>query len=65
MTAIEVQRLLGEAAFKQWSQLPRDVQELLFETAAPFDGPDRNGMATVLHEHHPKTAHPLKPTKLA
>jgi hypothetical protein len=53
MTAIDVQRLLGLAAFKQWSQLPRDVQELLFETAAPFDEPD------ILHEHHPKTAHLL------
>ena len=62
MTAIEVQRLLGQAAFKLWSELPREVQELLFETAAPAENPARTEMATILHDHHPKTAHPPKPT---
>jgi hypothetical protein len=65
MTAIEVQHLLGQAVFKRWSELPRDMQELLFETAAPLEGLERTGMAVILHEHHPKTAHPPKPTKLA
>jgi hypothetical protein len=65
MTAIEVQRLLGKATFQRWSELPRDVQELLFETAVPVDGEVRRDMATVLHDHHPKTAHPPKPTQMA
>jgi hypothetical protein len=65
MTAIEVQQRLGQAAFARWSELPRDVQELLFEAAAPVDGPVRTEMAVVLHDHHPKTAHPPTPTQLA
>ncbi len=62
MTALEVQRLLGKAVFEWWSELPRDVQELLFEAAAPVAGPERTDMATILHDHHPKTTHPPKPT---
>jgi hypothetical protein len=31
----EFERLLGQAALKLWPDLPRDVQELLFETAVP------------------------------
>ena len=62
MIALDVQRLLGKAAFQRWSELPRDVQELLFEAAAPVDGPERTAMASILHDHHPKTAHPPKPT---
>jgi hypothetical protein len=30
-TASEFERLLAHAALKLWSDLPRDVQELLFE----------------------------------
>jgi hypothetical protein len=33
--ASEFERLLGQAALKLWPDLPRDVQELLFETAVP------------------------------
>jgi hypothetical protein len=66
MTTTEVERLLGRAAFRLWSELPRDIQELLFETAAPpLDSSARTEMATVLHDHHPRTAHPPKPTQLA
>ena len=65
MTAIEVQLLLGKAAFQRWSELPRDVQELLFETAVPPAGGLRRDIAAVLHDHHPKTVHPPKPTKMA
>ncbi len=65
MTGIEVQQLLGKAVFQHWAELPRDVQELLFESAAPFASAMRSDMATVLHDHHPKTAHPPKPTGLA
>jgi len=65
MTALDVQRLLGKAALTHWSSLPRDVQELLFDAAVPGEGPDRTAMATILHDQHPKTAHPPKPTALA
>jgi hypothetical protein len=52
-TAREFERLLGRAALKLWPDLPRDVQELLFETAVPTDPAIRNGLAIFLHEHHP------------
>ena len=58
MTVLDVQNLLGKAAFQRWSELPRDVQELLFETVAPFESSLRTDMALILHDHHPKTKHP-------
>jgi hypothetical protein len=58
-------RLLGEAALTLWPGLPREVQEQLFETAVPADDIVRNSLALFLHEHHPRTAHPSKPTMLA
>jgi hypothetical protein len=64
-TASEFERSLGHAALKHWPDLPRDVQELLFEAAVPIDPVIRNKLAVFLHEHHPRTAHPPKPTKLA
>jgi hypothetical protein len=64
-TASEFERLLGHAALKLWPDLPRDVQELLFETAVPIDPEIRNSLAVFLHQHHPRTAHPPKPTQLA
>jgi hypothetical protein len=63
-TAGEFERLLGQAALRLWSDLPRDVQERLFETAVPLDQPVRNRLAIFLHDHHPKTAHPPKPKDL-
>src|SRR5712671_5534612 len=47
-----------------WPDLPRDVQELLFETAVPTDPTIRNRLAVFLHDRHPRTAHPPKPTQL-
>jgi hypothetical protein len=64
-TASEFERLLGRAALRLWSDLPRDVQEKLFETAVPEDPAVRNRLAIFLHDHHPKTAHPPKPMDLA
>ena len=61
----EFELLLGHAALRLWSELPREVQEKLFETAVPLDPALRNRMAIFLHERHPKTAHPPKPTALA
>ena len=64
-TVSEFERLLGNAAFRVWPDLPRDVQEKLFETAVPLDPAIRNRLAIFLHDRHPKTAHPPKPTTLA
>ena len=63
-TASEFERLLGHAALKLWPDLPRDAQELLFETAVPLDPSVRNRLAIFLHDRHPRTAHPQKPTAL-
>jgi len=38
----EFERLLGHAALRLWSELPREVQEKLFETAVPLDPMVRN-----------------------
>ena len=64
-TISEFERLLGHAALKLWPDLPRDVQELMFETAVPIDPTIRNRLAIFLHDRHPRTAHPPKPTQLA
>jgi hypothetical protein len=63
-TATEFERLLGHAALKLRPDLPRDVQEQLFETAVPLDPAIRNRLAIFLHDHHPRTAHPPQPTQL-
>jgi hypothetical protein len=63
--SMEFERLLGHAAFQLWPTLPRDVQEKLFEAAVPIDPTIRNSLAIFLHSHHPRTAHPPKPTGLA
>jgi hypothetical protein len=60
MTAIEVQRLLGEVVFRPWSELPTDVQEFLFEAAVHGRAHERTNVAIVLHDRHPRTAHPPK-----
>lgn len=57
--------LVGQAALQLWSDLPRDIQEKLFETAAPSDERVRHDLAVFLHDRHPRTAHPPKPTALA
>jgi hypothetical protein len=61
----EFERLLGKAALALWPDLPRDVQESLFETAVAGEVIIRNHLASYLHDHHPKTSHPAKPTQLA
>jgi hypothetical protein len=64
-TTHEFERLLGKAALVLCSNFPRDVQESLFETAVAEDIIIRNHLASYLHDHHPKTAHPAEPTQLA
>ncbi len=52
----EFELLLGHAAFKLWPDLPRDMQEKLFETAVPDNPLLRYSFAVFLHEHHPTAA---------
>jgi len=61
----EFERLLGKAALALWPDFPRDVQERLFEMAVAGEVIIRNHLAAYLHEHHPRTAHPQRPTQLA
>ena len=56
--------LIGLAALKVWPDLPREAQERLF-AAAVDDGVIANSLAEFLHERHPKTSHPAKPSRLA
>lgn len=62
---IDCAMLIGQAALRLWPDLPRDIQEQLFETAAPNDEQVRHNLAVFLHDRHPRTAHPAKPTALA
>ena len=55
--------LLGRAALKVWPELPRDAQEQLF-SAAVDDAVIANSLAEFLHDRHPKTSHPPKPTRI-
>ena len=50
----EFERLLGKAVLALWSDFPRDVQEILFETAVGDETINRNHLASYLHDHHPK-----------
>jgi hypothetical protein len=59
------QDAIGRAALELWPDLPREVQEHLFEYVATEDYTLRQPLATYLHEHHPRTAHPPKPTSVA
>jgi hypothetical protein len=59
----EFERLLGKAALALWPDFPRQVQENLFEAAAPGDVTIQKRLASYLHDHHPKTAHPTKPAQ--
>jgi hypothetical protein len=53
---------IGQAALQLWSDLPRDLQERLFEDAVGSDEQLRHQLAVYLHQHHPRTAHPPRPT---
>jgi hypothetical protein len=41
--------------------LPRDIQEALFETAMKGHDAEREKLARLLHDRHPRTLHPAKP----
>jgi hypothetical protein len=53
--------LLGQAAIVVWGDMPRDIQEALFETAMKGRDREREELARLLHDHHPRTFHPAKP----
>jgi hypothetical protein len=53
--------LLGRAAMDVWSEIPRDLQEALFETAMKGHDAEREEFARLLHDRHPRTLHPAKP----
>jgi hypothetical protein len=58
-------QIVGQAALRYWPDLPRDVQERLFEDAVGGDDALRQQLAVYLHDHHPRTAHQPKPTAIA
>ena len=60
----DFEKILGRAALELWPDLPQQVQERLF-AYVPDDAAIRNGLAHLLHDRHPRTAHPPKPTALA
>ena len=64
-SSVRLHQSLGHAAFHLWPDLPREVQERLFEMAVGGDEALRHTLALYLHDHHPRTAHPPKPTALA
>jgi hypothetical protein len=53
--------MLGQAALDVWGDMPRDIQEALFELAMRGRPELRNPLARLLHERHPRTLHPAKP----
>lgn len=61
----ELATMIGNAALEMWPDLPRDIQEVLFETSARGREDMRQTLAVYLHDHHPRTAHPAKPTVIA
>ena len=50
---------LGFAAVRRWADLSIEAQRLLFDEATAGDDSLREGLASFLHEKHPKTTQPL------
>lgn len=55
--------LLGHAAVSVWADMPRDIQEALFEAAMKGHDADREAFARLLHARHPRTLHPPRPAE--
>lgn len=53
-------QMLGRAVLSVWGDMPRDIQEALFETAVKDHAGYRDDLAKLLHERHPRTAHLMK-----
>jgi hypothetical protein len=58
MTSEAMAGVLGAAVIDAWADLPREVQEVLFERAVANGHGDalRHDLARFLHERHPRTA---------
>jgi hypothetical protein len=54
-------QVVGGGALRLWPDLPREIQERLFEEVVGGDESLRHALALYLHDHHPRTAHPPKP----
>jgi hypothetical protein len=53
--------VLGRAASKLWSNLPAEIQQVLFEEAVSVHGePMRQPLAVFLHDRHSRTTDALK-----
>lgn len=61
----EAETLLGQAALRIWSDLPREAQEMLFESAVENADHMRKLLAVFLHNRHPRTVHPTNPSVTA
>jgi hypothetical protein len=48
--------VIGRGALRLWPDLPREIQERLFETAVAGDETLRHALALYLHDHRPRTA---------
>jgi hypothetical protein len=44
-----------------WGDMPRDIQEALFETVMKGRNTERGELARLLHDRHPRTLQPAKP----
>jgi hypothetical protein len=62
MNEREIFGLLGQATAEVWGDLERDLQEAIFEKAAQAAPEIRAQLATYLHDRHPRTLHPPRPT---
>jgi len=57
-------RAIGGGAVRLWPNLPREIQERLFEEAVGADAALRHALAQYLHDCHPRTTHPSdQPTR--
>jgi hypothetical protein len=58
---IRFAEVIGSGALRFWQDLPREIQEHLFEEAFPDDDALRQALVLYLHDHHPRRAHPPRP----
>ena len=58
---IRFAEVIGSGALRLWPDLPREIQERLFEKAVADDEALRHALALYLHDHRPRTAHPPRP----
>jgi hypothetical protein len=62
MNDVQLFSLLGRATADVWGDLSRDLQEAIFELATRNAPELRTDLATYLHDRHPRTQHPPRPS---